>query len=93
MLDNAKITMDYKELKLLIDTAEEGKKYMKRCLELQKILEDKTERKVLDAICDILINATHSAKATKEKQKCITECIELYCNTFEIPIGELTEDE
>lgn len=91
MLENATITLKYSELKTLIDTAEEGKNYMEKCLELEKKLEDKAERKALDKIIDTLIKANDS-KIIKVQQAYIKECIEIYCNIFGIPIAELIEE-
>ncbi|MFL0197307.1 hypothetical protein ACJDU8_17330 [Clostridium sp. WILCCON 0269] len=88
MLDTATVTMSYKEFKELVDKANMAEKQDKKILKLEKELENRDERKALDSISDILLDANDSATA-KGKQVYIRKCLEIYCNTFDIPIKEL----
>ncbi|MBA4509953.1 hypothetical protein H1057_18205 [Clostridium sporogenes] len=92
MLESATVTLKYQEFKELVDKASKAEKLEKENLKLEEEIENRDERKSLDKIINILVDATHLAKTIKEKQKHITECIEIYCNTFDIPIEMITED-
>lgn len=92
MLESAKVTLDYKEFKELLDKADMSEMLDKENLRLEKELEDRNERKVLDEISDILIEASN-CKTLKGKQTYIEKCIEAYCKTFNIPIKELLVSE
>lgn len=92
MLESATVTLKYQEFKELVDKANEVEKLEKEILKLEEELENRDERKSLDKIINILVDATNLSKTMKAKQKHITECIEIYCNTFNIPIEMITED-
>ena len=78
----------YKEFKELVNKASRAEKQDKEILKLEEKLENRDERKALDSIVEVLFKANDS-KTTKQKQAYIRECLEIYCNTFNIPIEEL----
>ncbi|UZQ49833.1 hypothetical protein [Clostridium kluyveri] len=88
MLDTATVTLPYIEFKELVDRANRAEKQEKEILKLEEEIENRDERKALDSIIDILFKANDS-KTAKEKQAHIRECMEVYCNTFNISIEEL----
>ncbi|WP_123053125.1 hypothetical protein [Clostridium sp. JN-1] len=88
MLESAKVTLSYKELKELVDKADMSETLDKENLRLEKELEDKTERKAPDKVLDILVKASN-CKTLKGKQTYIEKCIEIYCKFFNIPMKEL----
>ncbi|WP_373844381.1 hypothetical protein [Clostridium sp.] len=88
MLDTATVTLSYKEFKELVNKASRAEKQDKEILKLEEKLENRDERKALDSIVEVLFKANDS-KTTKQKQAYIRECLEIYCNTFNIPIEEL----
>jgi hypothetical protein len=88
MLDTATVTLSYNEFESLMREARVGKHSEETILELEKKLENKTERKALDDISDVLIKANNS-KTLKEKQVCIKEALGIYCKTFDMSMDEL----
>jgi len=95
MLESATVTMSYGELQGLIDTLKEYEARIGEIKDIQNMTEEDFEadpfRKALDTIFDLLEKASKLTKAN-EKQYFIYASMEMYCNTFGIPIKELLED-
>lgn len=91
MLDNATVTLSYKEFKVLVDKAELAEENEKGIEKLIKEREEGKPIKALDTIVNLLTSA-FEAKG-KDKQEYIKKGIECYCNTFDIPIKEFIQVE
>ncbi|OOM82019.1 hypothetical protein CLPUN_06370 [Clostridium puniceum] len=93
MLENATVTMPYKELEELLEELKSLKEKIKNIpMEMD---EDEFEtdpfKNALDTIFDLLEEASKATDGN-EKQHFIYESMETYCNTFGIPVKELLED-
>lgn len=92
MLESATVTLKYSEFKELNDRIEELKKSEKMLDEFLQEREEKKEVKAMDKMIDLLADA-NDAKTLKKKQELIIKSIEVYCNTFDIPIEEFVKEE
>lgn len=92
MLESATVTLKYSDFKELTDQVEELKESEKMLDEFLQEKEEQKEVKAMDEIVDLLTDA-NEAKTLKKKQELIIKCIEVYCNTFDIPIEEFVKEE
>lgn len=95
MLENAMVTMPYKELKELMDINKEYKEKLKKFKDIETMKDEEFEadpfKKGLDEICDLAEKASKYNKAA-EKQYFIHQIMIEYCKVFEIPEKEIMED-
>lgn len=90
MLENATVTMPYKELKELLDrTEKQGKKIMNYEDSLEAFDND-PYKQTLDKISDLVEAASKCTKAD-EKQYFIYQIMIEYCRVFDLPTSEMTE--
>lgn len=92
MLDKATVTMQYNELKEIIDENTKLKNQINEIKRIENMTDEEFEknplRKGLDKIFDLLEEASKYTKAV-EKQHFIYRAMEEYCKAFNIPTSEL----
>jgi methionyl-tRNA synthetase len=92
MLDKATVTMQYNELKEIIDENTKLKNQINEIKRIENMIDEEFEKnplkKGLDKIFDLLEEANKYTKAV-EKQHFIYRAMEEYCNALNIPTSEL----